>query len=463
MFASIILQIPVVGGHTGGKIKVKLDKESQLFDCEKDSDNKFYLTAMHNGCKQEFEPITNGWMVTLSINLVWRNAMAMADSPLPLPTLLTALNEIAEALRLWNAPIAYEPISKALDAGSSPEEIIASVLDLSLPSDLLDYSSAIVPVNPRKTSDKSNMLFFLLDGKYSISDLGFADLTGQDQLLARLLNCSQFLEIHLAIITQQVSGVLDYCDLEEEDSTSRFKIEHWINSTNTLIKLKGIEFDLRTQVVGNLQKFRNYNIHQDDEKENVTKLLGNAGSFSCHHPVLVIWPKPQTIRIYCQYGFNAVLDRMEAAVDISSNHRQELIGDLGIVLSFCRAEPVKVWRDLTTEPGKRTYRLLRICIFLRARDEGLELLELLGTDFPLDQEENQIQDQTKKRKAVNCFYEGIRSEQVTRTIADFQNLIGGNSIVFFLNIMITITDLVLYRLECLLSSDFGISNSCSHY
>lgn len=429
MFGSLFLHIPVMNGHTGGKLKITFDKKSKLFDCETDSNSKFYLTAMHNGCEQESEPIINGWMVILSINLVWRNAMAMADSPLPLPTLITALNEMAEALRAWNSPTTYEALGPPISKDISPEEIIASVLDPSQQSDRLDYSP-VLKKSPRPSSEKSNMLFFLLEGKYNIADLGFADLTDQDQLLARLLSCSQFLDVHLAVITQEVSSVLDYCDLEEENNNGRFKIEHWINSTNTLIKLKGIEFDLRTQVIGNLKKFRNYSIQEDGDKENAMQLLCNTRSFSCHHPVLVIWPKPQTIRIYCQYGFNAVLDRMEAAVDISSNHRQELIGDLGIVLSFCRAEPIKVWRDPTVEPGQRTYRLLRLCLFLRARDEGLELLELIGTDFPLDRVDSQ-QDRTQAQKPFNCFYEGIRSSRVALAIAEFQSLISGKLILFY--------------------------------
>ena len=419
----MILQIPVEGGHTGGMLKVQLGSKSMVFDCELGESHKFNLTAIYVGCVQELETVKQGWMVTLSFNLVWKNAMAMADSPLPLPTLLAVLNEIAESLKSWTTPADYEPMRLKVDVSveTSAEEIIASVLDTSSLSDRLDYSPALLSSNSRYSSENSNMLFFLLEEKYSIADLGFADLIGQDQLLARIFNCSLFLDIHLAVITQHVTGVLDYCDLDEGKSLNQiFKIEHWINSTNTLIKLKGIEFDLRTQLMGNMQKIKNYIIPEKERKI----LHGMPRSFSCNHPVLVIWPKPQTIRIYCQYGFNAVLDRMEAAVDISSN-RQELIGDLGIVLSFCRTEPLKVWGDPTVKPGQRTYRLLRLCQFLRARDEGLELLDLLGTDFSLDGEKSL--DSIASHSSSNLsVYEGIRSEDVAEAIAEFQCLISGN-------------------------------------
>ena len=374
MFASMILQIPVENGHTGGRFKVQDEDSTLVFDCEKESSTKCHLSVIRNGSHQELETVTSGWVVMLSFNLVWKNAMTMADTALPLPSLLTTLNEIAESLRPWTEP------------RPSPEEII--VLDT--PSD-----------NPL-VSETSNMLFFLLENKYSIADLGFGDLTGQDQLLARLFNCSQFLDVHLAVITQQVTGVPDYCDLDEGFSRT-FKIEHWINSTNVLIKLKGIGLDYRTQLMGNIQKLRNYILPEEEEEEEEETSLR-------HHPVLVIWPKPQTIRIYCQYGFNAVLDRMEAAVDSQISPNQELIEDLGIVISFCRAEPLKVFRDPSTKVGQRTFRLFRLCLFLRASRQGLELLDLLAIDFN-----------------SSSSFEGIRSEQVARVIAEFQQLICGKS------------------------------------
>ncbi|KAI9552309.1 hypothetical protein GHT06_022673 [Daphnia sinensis] len=425
MFATMILQIPVEGGHTGGTLKVQSGSKSMGFKCVVSNNQKFHLTAIYVGCKQELETVTAGWMVTLSFNLVWKNAIAMADSPLPLPALITVLNEITESLKAWTTPTDYEPIRQKVVApvGASPEEIVASVLDTFLPSDRLDYSPAILSPNARCSNEASNMLFFLLEGKYSIADLGFADLTGQDEKLARIFNCSLFLDTHLAVITQHITGALDYSDLEKEMLLNKtFKIEHWINSTNTLIKLKGIEFDLRTQLIGDMQKLKNYIVHEDGESEK--KLPpGSPRSFFCHYPVLVIWPKPQTIRIYCQHGFDAVLDRMEAAVDISSNC-QELIGDLGIVLSFCRTEPCKVWRDPTIKAGHRTYRLLRLCLFLQARDEGLELLDLLATDF-CSASGKDVLSLITNSNSPTYVYEGIQSEEVAEVIAEFQYLISG--------------------------------------
>ena len=102
---------------------------------------------------------------------------------------------------------------------------------------------------------------------------------------------------------------------------------------------------------------------------------------------------------------------MEAAVDSQISPNQELIDDLGIVISFCRAEPLKVFRDPSTKVGQRTFRLFRLCLFLRASRQGLELLDLLAIDF----------------NSSSSSFEGIRSEQVARVIAEFQQLICGKS------------------------------------
>ena len=437
MFAKMILQIPVEGGHSGGKLKMHRGGDSigkmKPWVTERKTHPHFSFAAVLNGSELEVEPVADGWMVWLAFNLVWRNAFAMADPPCSLLVLLTSLNEIAEALRCWNAPTSYDP--KLHDAAdeASPEDIIASVLDGTTPSQRLDYSSEILNAKiktsiNRFSNNNNNMLFFLLEGTYGLADFGFADLVGQDQTWARLFICSQFLDVHLAVITQSVPSVPDYTDLKEGASwTRRLKVEHWINTSNTLIKLKGIALDVDTQLMGNVQKLKCLNVHEEANNNNNNNSIQRV--LIRHYPVLVIWPKPQTIRIYCQYGFNAVLDRMEVALGMSSVHRQELIGDLGIILSFCRAEPARVWKDPTTEAGQRAYRLLGLCLFLRAKDEGLELLELLGTDFNMDPDKKRINNNNNNNNNTPSFlisFEGVQSPQVARRIAEFQCLISGN-------------------------------------
>ena len=172
--------------------------------------------------------------------------MAMADSTLPLPTMLNALNEITQSLKDWSIPTTYDPVLHSVNecGDTSPEEMITSVLDGSVPSDRLDYTHSVLPSSSKNLRKTSEMLFFLLEEKYNVNDLGFTDLTGHDQHLARILNCSQLIVIHLAIVTRQPKITPD-SGFEKGNVTGKtFKLEHWINATNMLIKVEGVQFDI---------------------------------------------------------------------------------------------------------------------------------------------------------------------------------------------------------------------------
>ena len=66
------------------------------------------------------------------------------------------------------------------------------------------------------------------------------------------------------------------------------------------------------------------------------------------------------------------------------------------------------------EKGEFTSRLLRLCIRLEAREEGLALLKLLGLDFAEDSQG--VGNDTEN-------FEGIQTEQVAMAIAKFQHLV----------------------------------------
>ena len=67
----MILCIPVENGHTGGQIKVKSNTRCATFDTSVKSNRKFHLIALYNGYEHEIETVASGWMVALSVNLVW--------------------------------------------------------------------------------------------------------------------------------------------------------------------------------------------------------------------------------------------------------------------------------------------------------------------------------------------------------------------------------------------------------
>jgi hypothetical protein len=121
------------------------------------------------------------------------------------------------------------------------------------------------------------------------------------------------------------------------------------------------------------------------------------------------------------------------------------LGDFKKIMSVCCAEPDKTWGEWVEkdeQKGDLTSRLLRFCITLRAREEGLAILKMLAVDVgPL---------------------EGIKSEKVANAIADFECLITGkfSSLYFFETIYLLV--IIFLRMGRHLGSDktYYFSSAC---
>ena len=70
----MILQLPVEGGHEGGRFKVKYQGKEQVYENHKDSDRCFYVSSFYGNSQHSMESITRGARLTLTFNLVWENA-----------------------------------------------------------------------------------------------------------------------------------------------------------------------------------------------------------------------------------------------------------------------------------------------------------------------------------------------------------------------------------------------------
>lgn len=64
----------------------------------------------------------------------------------------------------------------------------------------------------------------------------------------------------------------------------------------------------------------------------------------------------------------------------------------------------------TERKGEFTLKLLQLCTTLRAREQGLALLKVLGTDFAT----------SSSRGQQTTTYEGIQNEDVAKAIAEFE-------------------------------------------
>ncbi len=126
----MILQLPVKGGHEGGRFKVKYGGKEKMFDNHKDSDRCFYVSLFYENCEHSMEPVISGRKLTLVFNLVWANAQNMIPKDFPL--FLTALKGIKKSLSSW-MPHADSQIKNITNNTSLKESHPASKMEEALP------------------------------------------------------------------------------------------------------------------------------------------------------------------------------------------------------------------------------------------------------------------------------------------------------------------------------------------
>ena len=377
-------------GHEGGTLKVEYKEKVGHFDNQKNSHQSYYLSAYYNCCHHTMEPVTRGFKLTLVYNLVCKSAK-MATIPIEFPVFLTTLNEVKRALTPWIPPKEYP--------GESEEK-----------------KSQVQP------------LFFVLKEKYQERTLSFHRLQGEDRKLAHILQCSSFLEVHLALVKTTItteSHISNKCTdynhgkIREKQNS---KISKWMDSNDTKINLD-VEFDWEKQCVGPIGNLLKQNGNRPD-KESTVLCKGGCVTPICqkqyHFSILVIWPKHESLKIYCRHGLDSFLDHMEISLNSSRGQqdaREKAVQDLRKIISFCCEQPVKVWTKPDAKKGKLTLKLLRLCTSLGAREEGLALLKILGSDFhPHD--------------GSTETYEGIQNQRVARAIVEFECDVAGKFCFF---------------------------------
>ncbi|EFX61129.1 hypothetical protein DAPPUDRAFT_274571 [Daphnia pulex] len=107
---------------------------------------------------------------------------------------------------------------------------------------------------------------------------------------------------------------------------------------------------------------------------------------------------------------------MESSQEAEENWKTA-VEDFKKITSVCCEEPEKIWGDWVEkaeQKGELTSRLLRLCIALRAREEGLEILKILGRDFKRESKFHKYKP-----------FEGIKSEKVSKAISDFISQVTG--------------------------------------
>lgn len=188
-FATVILQIPVVGGYRGGELRLQnRNLTSESFSSSKNSHRSYYLTIFYDDCRETMETVTKGTRLELVFNLRYKTPIDISPKHL--------VEDVKSPLyRIWQQPI------------SSPPEEVVDALSLKHRSlrELFDCW--------RQVSHQRVELYAIpLHHSYSKDSLSFSSLKGVDRAKTQLITSTlgDFVEIHLAMITK-------YVGFKEED------------------------------------------------------------------------------------------------------------------------------------------------------------------------------------------------------------------------------------------------------
>ena len=452
-FGTAILQLPLEGGHEGGRYKVEYKGINKVFESHENSDQLFYLSSFYGDCKHVMEPLTRGWKLVLVFNLVWEDAK-ISETLQDFPTFLSAVKEVQKALTPWipqeegnieteNITDVGKTIEKNEESPMKPFVPLKYATDLSKDSEDegSDSSDYYLQFDLSREALKEQMLYFVLKEKYDVNNISIRRLQGEDQNLAHLLESCRFLDVHLAMVTlKNVNEEINGWSRCSQEMVSA-KVTQIVDSNDASINLR-LPLNWYKQRVGPLRKLltsrgetpdrekRTYNAIQAQEKDDGSDIeeeedddYEDCGSEEendlsgivirnqyFYHFILVIWPKHLTYQMYSRYGLHSLIDRMENSLNSTPierkvEARQESIQELQKIISFCHAHPktdLSYTNEKGRKPGELTYRLLRFCIALRAREEGLLLLKMMSQGF-----------------------EGIKSEEVAQAIVEFLCQVSG--------------------------------------
>ena len=221
---------------------------------------------------------------------------------------------------------------------------------------VLDPVDSTIKINtnlfhPTTNEEKEEALLFLILNHSNQKQLSFDKLKGKDRLFAQLFQCCPFLEVHLVLVTRYTS----------RGTQQDFEFEHqWIDVNNRPVELKNLKVDFMDKLIGEPGDCLSY-LKTDDQGKTVR----------CYQQVaLVIWSKKQTDRIYCQYGFSALLSRICGQSKIGL--KRHLVQDLNLAVGFCQTQPL-----LTRNKEEE---VILILLKNSNREQGLALLNLGGIE-----------------------------------------------------------------------------------
>ncbi|KAG2489506.1 hypothetical protein HYH03_011958 [Edaphochlamys debaryana] len=336
MFGTLLVQLPVEGGHTGGELHIKHEGKQAVWQTAPGSDptalglnhwDAFELSyaAFYADCEHQLLPVQSGLRVVLAYNLVRTGPRGQAGVVGALPVHTSAM---VAAVRAWEATSAAETMG--------------------------------------------HLLALPLEHKYTEANLSFGGLKGRDHTRVQALLGCGLLEVRLALVTRHVHGGVeggyqpsgrrrrrrwsDYSDSEDEgcaetavmgeiyDDDSAFV--RWISPDGRdgdgyseehrsvlsygrgnkrvdaclkTLGLTGLLDELDDRMLGGGPLFA-----ADPDQKEYESYTGNSGPtlrYWYHTGVAVFWPRSRTAALPCVFGFGSGLAALQSALGDSDTWR----------------------------------------------------------------------------------------------------------------------------------------------
>ncbi|KAG2499202.1 hypothetical protein HYH03_002783 [Edaphochlamys debaryana] len=329
MFGTLLIQLPVEGGHTGGALHIKHEGKQAVWQTAPGSDptalglnhcDAFELSyaAFYADCEHQLMPVQSGLRVVLAYNLVRTGPRGQAGVVGALPVHTSAM---LAAVRAWEATSAAETLG--------------------------------------------HLLALPLEHKYTETNLSFGGLKGRDHTRVQALLGCGLLEVRLALVTRHVHGGVeggyqpsgrrrrrrwsDYSDSEDQgcadtavmgeiyDDDSAFV--RWISPDGRdgygygeehksvlsygrgnkradaclkTLGLTGLLDELDDRMLGGGPLFA-----ADPDQKEYESYTGNSGPtprYWYHTGVAVFWPRSRTAALPCVFGFGSGLAALQSAL-----------------------------------------------------------------------------------------------------------------------------------------------------
>lgn len=155
--------------------------------------------------------------------------------------------------------------------------------------------------------------FFVLQESYEGNILSFLLLQEQDRDFANILLSCDFLDVNLANATQSSSevqkGIVDVIEISQVIDSDEI-------TRNLSIKL---EWD--KNCVGLVPSYPKKKLQEGNSEDSIADAKKNL-----HHGVLLIWPKHNSVQMYCRYRQDSVEPNVDAFAS-SSIHSKGILLD----------------------------------------------------------------------------------------------------------------------------------------